>query len=131
MKRNSWLLCALLLSFPVLGLADINATIQHFNTQHNLSFSAERGDKFWHQKHTAKDGKERDCTLCHGADLKKSGKHVRTGKVIKPMAPSVNPKRFTDIDKVEKWFLRNCKWTIGRECTNQEKGDILKYLSQF
>jgi hypothetical protein len=131
MKRNYWLLCALLLSLPAAGQAGINDTIEHFNPQHKLSFSADRGDKLWHQKNSGKDGKERDCTLCHGTDLKKSGKHIKTGKVIEPMAPSVNAKRFTDIDKVEKWLLRNCKWTFGRECTNQEKGDLLKYLSQF
>jgi len=131
MNRNHRLLCALLLCLPALGQAGIKETIDHFNPQHNLSFSAERGDKLWHQKNTGRDGKERDCTLCHGKDLTKSGKHIRTGKVIEPMAPSVNSKRFTDIDKVEKWLRRNCKWTFGRECTNQEKGDLLKYLSQF
>lgn len=46
------------------------------------------------------------------------------------MAASVNPKRYTKMKKINKWFKRNCKWTLGRECTNQEKGDILKYLSQ-
>ena len=101
MKRIYWLLCALLLSIPITGQGGINDTIEHFNPQHNLSFSAERGDKLWHQKNTGKDGKERDCTLCHGTDLKKSGKHIKT------------------------------KWTFGRECTNQEKGDLLMYLSQF
>ncbi|MEG7525318.1 MAG: DUF1924 domain-containing protein [Chromatiales bacterium] len=54
--------------------------------------------------------------------------HIRTGKVIEPLAPSVNPKRFTDQRKVEKWFIRNCKWTLGRECSSQEKGDLLVYL---
>ena len=44
------------------------------------------------------------------------------------MAPSVNPKRLTDRSKIEKWFKRNCKWTLGRECTPQEKGDILTFL---
>jgi len=48
--------------------------------------------------------------------------------VIDPMALSVNPERYTDPDKIEKWFLRNCKWTLGRECTAQEKGDVLTYL---
>jgi len=131
MHKNRWLLCVLLLSLPMMGRAGIDETIAHFNPQHNLTFSAKDGDKLWHQKNTGPDGKERDCTMCHGKDLTKSGKHVRTGKVIKPMAPSVNSKRFTDIHKVEKWFRRNCKWTLGRECTDQEKGDVLKYLSQF
>ena len=45
------------------------------------------------------------------------------------MAPSVNPKRLTDRTKIEKWFVRNCKWTFGRECTPQEKGDLLSFIS--
>ena len=53
---------------------------------------------------------------------------TKTGKVIDPMAPSVNPKRFTDAKEIEKWFKRNCTWTVGRECTPQEKGDFLSYL---
>jgi hypothetical protein len=131
MKINQWMICALLLSLPALGRAGINEAIAHYNPQNNLSASAERGDTLWHKKNTGEDGKERDCTLCHGDDLKKSGKHIKTGKVIEPMAPSVNKERYTDPEKVEKWFTRNCKWTYGRECTSQEKVDLLKYLSQF
>ena len=94
------------------------------------NFSAAAGDKMWHKKFNADDGgPQRSCTTCHGADLKKAGSHERTGKVIEPMAPSVNAERFTDSAKIEKWFLRNCKWTIGRECTAQEKGNFLKFLS--
>ncbi|HCS12500.1 MAG TPA: hypothetical protein DIW28_01710, partial [Zetaproteobacteria bacterium] len=44
-------------------------------------------------------------------------------KRIEPMAPSVNPERLTDPAKIEKWFGRNCEWTIGRDCTAQEKAD--------
>ena len=51
------------------------------------------------------------------------------GKAIAPMAVSLSPDRFTDPDKVEKWFLRNCNTVLGRECTAQEKGDIITYLS--
>jgi Domain of unknown function (DUF1924) len=131
MQRTRRLICAVLLALPALGQADIHEAMDHYNPQQQLSFDARRGDKLWHQKNIAKDGKERDCTVCHGTDLKKSGKHIKTGKVIDPMAPSVNGKRYTDVDKVEKWLLRNCKWTFGRECTSQEKGDLLKYLSQF
>jgi len=83
----------------------------------------------WQEKHLdAKSGKDRSCETCHGTNLKVSGKHIRTGKVIDPMAPSVNSERFTDEKKIEKWFKRNCKWTLGRECTPQEKGDFLSFL---
>jgi hypothetical protein len=43
------------------------------------------------------------------------------------LAPSAQSDRFSDPEKVEKWFKRNCTW--GRECTAQEKGDFLAYLS--
>ncbi len=98
-------------------------------------FSADRGSQFWHTKHAAPEGAEdshaRSCQSCHGADLRQTGEHIRTGKLIKPMAPSVNPERFTDMKKMHKWLRRNCKWTIGRECTPQEKGDILTYLKSL
>ena len=131
MNNKRWLILTLLMSLPGLCQAGINEAISHYNPQNNINLSAERGDTLWHKKNVAADGKERDCTVCHGEDLRKSGKHIRTGKVIDPMAPSVNKERYTDLEKVEKWFRRNCKWTFGRECTAQEKGDLLKYLSQF
>jgi hypothetical protein len=72
---------------------------------------------------------ERSCTTCHGDRPADTGKHVKTGKIIQPMALSVNGKRFQDRKKVEKWFLRNCKWTFGRLCSAEEKADILSWLS--
>jgi len=96
------------------------------------TFSAEAGKALWSQEFTnAKTGKIRQCTTCHTADLRKEGKHARTGKVIKPLAPSVNPKRLTDVKKIRKWFKRNCKWTLGRECNAQEKGDMLLFIQNF
>jgi hypothetical protein len=70
----------------------------------------------------------RSCTACHTADLRSAGKHAETGKRIEPMKPAVNPERLTDARQIEKWFLRNCKWTFGRECTPQEKGDFLMFI---
>jgi len=92
-------------------------------------FSAAKGEQMWIEKHLdAESGKQRNCQSCHTADLTKPGKHAKTGKVIDPLAPSVNNERLTDIKFINKWFKRNCKWTLGRECTNQEKGDFLEYL---
>lgn len=71
----------------------------------------------------------RSCTSCHGDHPVNPGRHQKTGKPIKPMALSVNPDRYRDPEKVEKWFLRNCKWTFGRQCSLQEKADILTWLS--
>lgn len=70
----------------------------------------------------------RSCTTCHGSELTQPGKHVKTGKVIEPLAPSVNPQRLTDPKKVEKWLRRNCRWTLGRECSAAEKADFISYI---
>ncbi len=89
-------------------------------------FSVSGGEQLWERNVTdPKTGEVRRCALCHSADLKKTGKHATTGKAIEPLAPSVNPKRLTDRIHIEKWLSRNCKWTLGRECTPQEKGDAL------
>ena len=76
----------------------------------------------------AKTGESRNCAACHTANLRNAGKHAETGKMIEPMKPAVNPKRLSDARQIEKWFLRNCKWTYGRECTSQEKGDFLLFI---
>jgi hypothetical protein len=51
-----------------------------------------------------------------------------TGKSIEALAPSANANRFTDTSKTEKWFKRNCKDVFSRECTAQEKADIVAWL---
>jgi cytochrome c553 len=93
-------------------------------------FSAARGKTAWTQEASV-DGKPMSCSSCHGTDLTQAGKHIKTQKTIAAMAPSVNPKRLNDAKKIEKWLLRNCKGTWGRECTPQEKGDFLAYLGSL
>lgn len=105
-----------------------DAEFAQFKQEGASNFSAEHGKKDWTKKVTSNEGDQRSCTTCHDADPAKAGKHYKTKKVIKPMAPSVNPDRFTDVKKINKWFKRNCEWTWGRECTAQEKGDFLKFL---
>ena len=91
--------------------------------------SLEAGRAFWSKEHPdPKSGGKRSCATCHGPDLTRTGKHIKTGKAIEPLAPSANPKRLQDPAEVEKWFRRNCSWTLGRHCTAQEKADILTYL---
>ena len=100
-----------------------------YQSQGAGSFDAAAGEAFWARDFNPPGAdKARNCTTCHGKDLTAGGKHVRTGKAIDPMAPSVNAERLTDARKVEKWFMRNCKWVLGRECTPQEKGDVLTFL---
>ena len=91
-------------------------------------FDAGRGMKNWNKESRNEDGEMTSCTTCHTKDLTKEGRHHKTDKVIKPMAPSVNPERLTDVKKIGKWFKRNCNDAWGRECTAQEKGDFLKFL---
>lgn len=87
-------------------------------------FSAERGSRLFR---TAPGG-DWSCASCHGETPTGPGRHAKTAKVIQPLAPGVNPQRFTDVAQVEKWFKRNCGDVLKRECTAQEKGDILAWL---
>ena len=92
-------------------------------------FDARRAITFWSMPHAAPDGgPDRSCTSCHPADMTKPGQHVRTGETIDPLSPSVTPDRLSDPLEVEKWFARNCQWTLGRACTPQEKGDVLEHI---
>lgn len=121
-------LCAL--SISTITHANAIETLQNdYHAAGAGPFSAAAGEKLWKSTYkNAKDGRNRSCQSCHGEDLSASGKHIKTGKVIKPIAPSVNGERLTDIKFIKKWFKRNCKWTLGRKCTAQEKGDFLEYL---
>ncbi|BBB27077.1 DUF1924 domain-containing protein [Amphritea japonica] len=130
MWANRWLLAGVLSSLGVAANADVMANItdqklDQYRVQGVESFSPEAGLELWRS-----DNNGRSCTQCHGANPTEVGKHAKTGKVIKPMAPSINPKRLTDSKKIDKWFLRNCKWTLKRECTAQEKGDFLVWLRE-
>jgi hypothetical protein len=131
MRRFKLPVVLLLTAMPLLASASVVSDLQSkYQAAGAGPFTAAAGQTFWNTKHNnAKAGKQRDCTGCHTRNLKVSGKHVKTGKVIKPMAPSVNPARLTEAKKVKKWFRRNCKWVLGRVCTAQEKGDVLQFLS--
>lgn len=91
-------------------------------------FSAERGDAFWHATHVGGKIETPSCTTCHTKDPTAAGQ-TRAGKAIAPMAVSMTPDRFTDPEKVDKWFTRNCNSVLGRPCSAVEKGDIITYLS--
>jgi hypothetical protein len=109
--------------------APVDELLEQFRAQGAKDFSVAAGEALWTSPHKdAATGEDRKCALCHTTDLRASGKHAVTGKVIKPMAPSVNPERLADKAKIEKWLERNCKWTLGRACTPQEKGDALTMI---
>ena len=86
--------------------------------------SPSRGEQFFNTKH----GKEWSCSSCHENPPNHDTKHIVTGKVIKPLAPSANPTRFTDEAKADKWFKRNCNDVLDRDCTAQEKAEVLSWL---
>ncbi len=126
------LLLGLAAAYPGAQAQGIDGLIQQLQSQAAQPFSAERGAAFWRTSHPAPDGGQaRSCSLCHSDDLTRVGEHVSTHKRIEPLAPAVNPKRLSDEGKVKKWLLRNCKWVLGRECSAQEKGDVLSFIRQF
>jgi mono/diheme cytochrome c family protein len=88
------------------------------------AFSAARGETFFKQKNV----KDQSCAACHTENPAATGKHSTSGKLIEALAPAANPERFTDPAKVAKWFRRNCNDVLERECTAQEKGDVIAYL---
>lgn len=88
-------------------------------------FSAAEGERFFRARH----GGEWSCASCHTGDPRTNGRHAVTGRTLKPMAPAANPARFSDPAKVEKWFRRNCRDVLDRECTAVEKGNILAWLT--
>ena len=91
-------------------------------------FSANRGKTLHTQTFSGGKADTPSCTTCHGKDTRTAGRAL-TGKAIDPVAVSVTPSRYTDAAKVEKWFKRNCNEVLGRECSAQEKGDWLSFMS--
>ncbi|PUE59449.1 cytochrome C [Limnohabitans curvus] len=95
-----------------------------YTAQAGQPANAARGETFFKASH----GQEWQCTSCHGKSPMVGGRHASTDKTIEPLAPAANAKRFTDSAKVEKWFRRNCKDVLARECTAVEKADVLAWL---
>jgi Tfp pilus assembly protein PilX len=130
MKPASILVIASLFAVGAAQAATVDERLAEYQRQGAKNFSAQAGEALWNKEFPAADGKPRSCATCHGRNLGETGKHAETGKAIEPMRPAANAKRLTDAKHIEKWFLRNCKWTYGRECTPQEKGDFLVFIKQ-
>lgn len=115
----------LLAAAPVLGHAVTPAELAAgYTAQAGAPPSAARGETFFTEKH----GREWSCASCHTASPTQGGRHAATGKAIGALAPAFNPERFTDAAKSEKWFRRNCKDVLARECSAAEKADVLAWL---
>ena len=117
-------LAVALFSFSGISLSATPSELLSSYESQSGKASSVRGEQFFNAKH----GKEWSCASCHENPPNHDTKHVVTGKVIKPLSPKANPERFTDPAKVEKWFKRNCNDVLGRECTTQEKADVLAWL---
>ncbi|MCO5106811.1 MAG: DUF1924 domain-containing protein [Burkholderiaceae bacterium] len=106
--------------------ADTSAArqLERFSTASGAPGDAERGRLFFTSRH----GGEWSCASCHRDAPLTAGKHAKTGKTIDPIAPVANAAAFTDTARVDKWFRRNCKDVLGRECSAGEKADVLAYL---
>lgn len=108
---------------PISFASPVEELLASYRNQGTEPFSIQRGEQLWLREHQG-----RRCASCHSEDPRAQGKHQKTGKAIKPLAPSVNPERLGSEKNINKWLKRNCKWTLARECTAQEKGDFLTWL---
>ena len=136
MSLKVWIITGSLiggLAVPVLAGVGQDAVLAQYRTQALAAdsafagFSAKRGKALYASSNTSGNPDTPSCSSCHTASPLNVGK-TRAGKAIDPMAVSLSPNRFTDITKTEKWFGRNCKTVLGRECTAQDKGDFITYL---
>ena len=91
-------------------------------------FDYTRGEKIFTTEHIGKKGKLISCVTCHTNNLSNKGKNEHTNKVIEPLSPSANDKRFTNVKEVKKWLRRNFKDVYVRAGTAQEKGDVITYI---
>jgi hypothetical protein len=102
--------------------------IAKFQAQAGAPANPANGEKMFFNNYGTGKPDTPGCTSCHGEDPRQGGQ-TRAGKAIDPIAVSRTPDRFTDPEKVDKWFLRNCQGVIGRECTAQEKVDFLTFMT--
>lgn len=127
MRRFCFRLLPLLAAVLCWSAAEAGTPTEQLRTlvaQAGRGANAVQGQQFFNVRH----GQEWSCASCHNSQPTTSGKHASTGKSISALAPAFNPERFTDTAKTEKWFRRNCKDVLARECTAGEKADVLAWL---
>ena len=113
----------------------IDDLINHYTIQAQsegssfAGFDSRRGKDLYLKEFTSGKKDTPSCTSCHTDNPTKIGE-TRAGKAFEPMAVSANPKRYQTLKKAEKWFRRNCKSVLGRECTSTEKGDFLAFMKE-
>jgi Domain of unknown function (DUF1924) len=119
-------ICAAGLAGQVVWAADTSAAqqLQRWQAEAGAPANAGRGKAFFVARH----GSDLSCASCHGEVPTADARHASTGKTIAPLAPAFNAERFTDTAKVDKWFRRNCRDVLGRECSAVEKADVMAFL---
>lgn len=136
MRNISFLLLALFSFTSFSAQADVKgaeeaalnygASAKKLNAKSVLSAAA--GRAFYTKKVVDRFGRDASCSSCHTDNPAREGKHTETEKPIKPLAPAVNPERFSDISKSERNFSKHCKDLYQKDCSAQEKGDYVAYL---
>lgn len=130
--RMPILLVALALSTPVLA-GPVDGVLNGYLTEARQAepslsgFSADRGAAFFKARQAGGQPDTPSCTACHGETPQSIGR-TKAGKDIGPLAVSKEPSRYTDREKTEKWFGRNCQSVLGRACTAREKGDFIAFM---
>ncbi|MEJ6004663.1 DUF1924 domain-containing protein [Paucibacter sp. AS339] len=123
--RQALHLFALLLWLPSLASSAAPADLlAEYSAEAGRPANPQQGQRFFTLTH----GGEWSCASCHQALPTTAGRHAGTGKTLEPLAPAFNPQRFSSSAKVEKWFRRNCKDVLSRECSAAEKADVLAWL---
>ena len=111
----------------------IDELIKHYaglatsESQSFVNFDPGRGKELYLKQFSTGKIDTPSCTTCHTNDPTQPGE-TRAGKAIDPMAVSMSPERYQTLKKAEKWFGRNCRSVLGRECTAIEKGDFLSFM---
>ena len=103
------------------------ASLAKSESQSFVAFDPDRGKKLFLKQFSTGKIDTPSCTTCHTNDPTQPGE-TRAGKAIDPMAVSMSPERYQTLKKAEKWFGRNCRSVLGRECTAIEKGDFLSFM---
>ena len=133
MKSLRWMSIAAALLASSVNAESVDSILSHYADSARTEapsfsgFDASRGKDLYFKEFTGGKKATSSCTSCHTNNPNQAGK-TRAGKSIDPMAVSVNARRYQSLKKTEKWFRRNCKSVLGRECTATEKGDFLMFM---
>jgi hypothetical protein len=123
---GSLLMAATALSLPAAQAATPADLLASYSAQAGSPGSPERGQEFFTA--SRRNDLNMNCASCHGKLPTGNGRHELTEKRIAPLAPAFNPERFTDLNRTDGWFRTNCKDVLRRECSAQEKADVLAWL---